>query len=122
MKDLAYLDKYRMPIPEICLSKGSGPLDLKFNGAFAFAIKGVTVHVVAGRGMGWEHVSCSCKDRTPTWEEMETVKRMFFEDNEVVMQLHVAVEDHINVHPYCLHLWRPTSKLKAIPLPPKGLV
>jgi hypothetical protein len=121
MKDLTYLDKYRMPIPEVCLV-GSGTVDLKFNGAFAFAIKGVSVVVIAGRGKGWDHVSVSCENRTPTWEEMETVKRMFFKDDEVAMQLHVAVEDHINMHPYCLHLWRSYNKLRPIPLPPKGFV
>jgi hypothetical protein len=121
MKDLTYLDKYRIPIPEVCL-EGSGELDLRHNGAFAFAIKGVYVHVLAARDRGWQHVSVSCGDRTPTWEEMSTVKKMFFEDHEVVMQLHVAIEDHINIHPYTLHLWRPISKLKKIPLPPKDLV
>jgi hypothetical protein len=37
-----------------------------------------------------------------------------------VMQLHVATADHINCHPYCLHLWRPHAA--AIPLPPKEFV
>jgi hypothetical protein len=121
MKDLTYLDKFRIPIPEACL-EGNGPVDLKYNGMFTFAIKGVTVAIAAGRGRGWQHVSVSCEDRTPTWEEMETVKRMFFEDDEVAMQLHVAVKDHINMHPYVLHLWAPMSKIRKIPLPPKDMV
>ena len=121
MKDLSYLNKFRFPLPKVCL-EGTGELDTRCNGGFIFAIKGVKVKVIAGRGRGWEHVSVSCEDRTPTWSEMDTVKKMFFEDEEVVIQLHVAAKDHINVHPYCLHLWRIISKLRRIPLPPKGLV
>jgi hypothetical protein len=73
------------------------------------------LRVVASNGMGWDHVSVSRIDRIPTWEEMEFVKRLFFEDNEIAMQLHVPASDHINIHPYCLHLWRPQNK--EIPMP-----
>ena len=51
---------------------------------------------------------------------MEFVKRKFFEDNETAMQLHVAIADHINMHPYTLHLWRPHNA--EIPMPPKDAV
>ena len=122
MKDLRYLKKYSVPVPEVCLSKGQGDIDRRYNGAFIFSIDGKEVHVLAGRGRGWDHVSVSCEDRCPTWTEMGKVKRVFFEDDEVVMQLHVAVKDHINNHEYTLHLWRPISKLRKIPLPPKELV
>jgi len=121
MKDLTYLDKFRMEIPEACIA-GKGVLDLRYNGVFDLDINGVETHVIAGRGRGWEHVSVSCKDRTPTWEEMDTVKRMFFEDDEVVMQLHVARKDHINFFEHCLHMWKPLGTLRKIPLPPKDLV
>lgn len=68
----------------------------------------------------WEHVSVSLPNRCPNWTEMDWIKDIFWAEGEVVMQLHVAKSDHINRHPYCLHLWRP---LKAeIPLPPKGAV
>jgi hypothetical protein len=55
---------------------------------------------------GWEHVSVSFKDRTPTWEEMCWVKEQFWEDEETVFQLHPPASQHINNHPHCLHLWR----------------
>lgn len=69
---------------------------------------------------GWDHVSVSLKHRTPTWEEMDWVKRMFFEDNDAVFQFHVPVSQHINCHPNCLHLWRPTKV--DFPLPPPEAV
>ena len=53
---------------------------------------------------------------------MEYVAKLFFRDDEVAMQLHVPAKDHINNHPFVLHWWRPHSKLKRIPLPPKGYV
>ena len=70
----------------------------------------------------FEHVSVSLatEEGTPTWEEMDAVKRLFFRDDECVMQLHVPEESHINTHEGCLHLWRPLEE--EIPRPPQALV
>jgi hypothetical protein len=76
--------------------------------------------VIASSGMGWDHVSVSRSNRCPNWPEMEAVKRLFFKDEETAMQLHVPPSDHINVHPYCLHLWRPHDV--EIPRPPGIMV
>jgi len=72
--------------------------------------------IIFSNGEGWEHVSVSHSDRTPTWDEMEAIKRRFWAPEDTVMQLHVPVSDHRNCHPYCLHLWRPTDC--EIPRPP----
>lgn len=76
--------------------------------------------VIASSGEGWDHVSVSRRDRCPSWEEMEFVKRLFFKDDETAMQLHVPPTKHINNHPYVLHLWRPQGV--EIPLPPPDFV
>lgn len=76
--------------------------------------------VVASSGMGWDHVSVSRRDRCPSWEDMERIKRMFFRDEETAMQLHVPPSEHINCHPNCLHLWRPLNQ--EIPRPPSIMV
>ena len=68
---------------------------------------GPELRIIADSGQGWDHVSVSTESRTPTWEEMDYVKRLFFKDNETAMQLHVPSTEHINHHPHCLHLWRP---------------
>lgn len=60
-------------------------------------------------GLGWDHVSVSCENRCPTWDEMCEIKELVFRDDEAAMQLHPAKAQHINHHPYCLHLWRPQS-------------
>lgn len=89
-------------------------------GAFLIRGGGVSLRVIASSGEGWDHVSVSVHDRTPTWAEMERVRRLFFHSDEVAMQLHVAEAAHINCHPYTLHIWRPTGS--PIPLPPGWMV
>lgn len=80
------------------------------NGGFAIPQKsGPTLRVIASDGGGWDHVSVSTANRCPTWEELELVKRLFFREDETVMQLHVPPAEHVNDHPHCLHLWRPQT-------------
>jgi hypothetical protein len=92
-------------------------------GAFAVQREGEYL-VIISSGMdleyGWEHVSVSLEKRCPTWDEMSYIKALFWSDDEAVMQLHPPKADHVNYHPYCLHLWRPM--FEAIPLPPSMLV
>lgn len=83
-------------------------------------VDGRALRIVASCGMEWDHVSVSRADRAPTWQELEHVKRLFFEPDETAMQLHVPASDHINVHAHCLHLWRPQKV--AIPRPDPILV
>ena len=80
----------------------------------------VILRVIAAYGMGWDHVSVSLPNRTPNWREMEYVRKIFFEPDEVVMQLHVPESKHINIHDNCLHMWRPHDQ--EIPLPPDIMV
>jgi hypothetical protein len=68
----------------------------------------------------WEHVSVSLPNRCPNWPEMDFVCRLFWREDEAVMQLHVPRAQHISYHPYTLHLWRPLRH--AIPLPPTDTV
>lgn len=85
-------------------------------GAFFLRHKGVELKIVSsGAQDDWEHVSVSTQFRCPTWDEMCVVKKIFFGPGEVVMQLHPAEQDYVNLHPYCLHLWRPVKE--TIPLP-----
>ena len=67
-------------------------------------------------GPPWEHASVSCQDGTPTWEEMDFVKRLLWRDDELVVQFHVPRNMRVNTHPNCLHMWKP--KGEDIPLPP----
>lgn len=89
-------------------------------GAFHVRLNTGAFRVVASFGLGWDHVSVSRSDRCPTWDEMCQIKRRFFRDDETVMQLHVPPHENINMHPYCLHLWRPQDV--PIPRPPAVMV
>lgn len=84
-------------------------------------IDSAPMRVIASAGEGWDHVSVSRRNRCPNWPEMEAVKRLFFEDDETAMQLHVPPSDHLSHHPYCLHIWRPNDG-REIPRPPSIMV
>lgn len=116
MRNLRLLDRYRDTGPQVVEHYGwTGD---ETAGAFLLPspVDQQPMRVVASSGEGWDHVSVSRRKRCPNWTEMEYVKRLFFNDDETAMQLHVPSTDHINAHPYCLHLWRPLEG--EIPRPP----
>ena len=117
MKDLHTLDKYRL--------KGSnGNMGDSGNGYFKVYVNGRSFFVIASNGGGWDHVSVSYHSQNrkscPTWDEMCAIKDMFFEEEETVVQYHPPKSEYVNIHPYCLHLWRPNNQ--DIPRPPKKFV
>jgi hypothetical protein len=109
--DLPEIDRFRVLVPAIG-SKGD-------ENCGAFMLRD-GLRVIASNAEGWDHVSVSYGDHTPSWDDMEYVKRLFFKDDETAMQLHVPPADHINCHPYVLHLWRPHDA--PIPRPPGIMV
>jgi hypothetical protein len=78
------------------------------------------LQVISGCGDGWDHVSVSLPHRCPTWEEMNWVKNRFFEDEEMVIQLHPPKSKYINIGKYVLHMWRPWHQ--EIELPPRWMM
>lgn len=70
--------------------------------------------------MGWEHLSVSMPNRTPTWEQMCMMKDIFWNKNEACVEYHPPEEDYVNMHKHCLHIWKPTNEV--LPLPPSILV
>ena len=67
-------------------------------------------------GLGWEHLSVSLSKRCPIWEEMCFFKDQFWRPDETAIQYHPKVSNYINIHKYCLHIWRPIGI--EIPMPP----
>lgn len=58
---------------------------------------------------GWEHVSMELfARRLPTWEEMCYIKNIFWDDEEVVIQIHPKKSTYVNITE-ALHLWRPVD-------------
>jgi len=111
------------PLPDI---KANARLEIKEeskDGFFAYLLRPYRsgqVTVVASWGLGWEHVSMAMKNRTPTWEEMCALKEIFWGDEELVVQYHPPKSEHVNLHPYCLHLWKKADG--EFDAPPKKLV
>jgi hypothetical protein len=127
MRDLLTpeINRHRIELPAHVLAvmvQGQGVLDPKYSGMFLVPYRDHHLKVMAASSGGWDHVSVSTDTRCPTWHEMSFVHRLFFNRSEHAMQLHVPPIDHINNHPFTLHLWRPWSKLRRIPLPPKTMV
>ena len=56
-------------------------------------------------GRRWLHVSVARPDRLPTWSELTEVKDLFIGARRKAIQVLPAVEEYINAHPNCLHLW-----------------
>jgi len=115
------IEQYRITHGQLASDKDDGA-----NGAFLIPIDGVTLAVIVSdatcwkesglTGIPWEHVSVSTRWRTPTWEEMDAVKRIFWRDDETVIQLHVPRSEYVNYHEFCLNLWKPIGV--EIPVPP----
>lgn len=56
-------------------------------------------------GKKWIHVSLSRKSRVPTYAEIAIVKRIFIGRDKKAVQVFAPESQHVNIHPYCLHLW-----------------
>ena len=123
MKNLNNLNKYRVENP---IAKLLG-IELKLSeeemskcGCFKIAIDNEEYNVIASSDLGWEHVSVSHADHIPSWEVMCKIKDLFWEDEDVVMQLHPKKSEYVNLCKTCLHLWKPIGS--DIPAPPKELL
>ena len=72
----------------------------------------------------WEHVSCHKRFMNqrfvPSWNDMCKIKKLFWDDEDCVIQYHPPKSEYVNINPYVLHLWRPVGI--EIPRPPKELL
>lgn len=103
-------------MPEKYRDKSYSNADDGANGLFWIPMpKWQKLKVIVSDGGGWDHVSVSLQNRTPHWEEMCHVKDLFFEPFETVVQFHPSIEEYVNNHPYCLHLWRSQTDLHELP-------
>ena len=82
--------------------------------------KSKVMKVIFSYGEGWEHASMSFHDRCPDWGEMCRIKNMLWNKDETCIQYFPAEKDYVNLHPYCLHIWKPIGV--EIPKPPKLMI
>lgn len=102
MRDLSQIDKRVMWIRNCPLSRNG------MRGAIMDLPTGVRCSLVVGDDEeGWEHVSIVLSARRlPTWEEMCLIKDIFWDEEEMVVQIHPKKSEYVNLTE-ALHLWRP---------------
>lgn len=112
-------EKYRVKVGRFGTTQADGN-----NGQFKLnSLKlSMVVNAIVSDGMGWEHVSVSNPSRCPTWEEMCVIKDMFWDAEDFVIQVHPPKSEYVNVHAYCLHLWRKSGTNDFCEKPPKMMV
>lgn len=108
-------EQFRVTTGLFASSAGDGP-----NGVFNVRYRSSYLTVIASKSLGWEHVSVSLPHRTPTWEEMCFIKDLFWNEEDCVVQYHPPKSDYVDIHKYCLHLWR--SEETEFPRPPYWMV
>jgi hypothetical protein len=68
-------------------------------------------------GQRWLHLSASRKSKVPSYEDLCALKRSFFGAEAMAYQLFPPQSEHVNDHPFVLHLWacldgRPTPDFR----------
>lgn len=56
-------------------------------------------------GKIWMHTSYSRKSRTPTYQDTVFIKENFISGDVKAIMIFPKKSEHVNIHPYCLHLW-----------------
>lgn len=57
-------------------------------------------------GAQLEHVSISLPNRLPSWSELKYFKAQFWDSEDEVYQIIPPESQYVNIHKFCLHLWR----------------
>jgi hypothetical protein len=97
---MLYPEKYRINHPLV-----EHAFVIPYQGRDLFVI--ANIHV-SNSGAIWEHVSVTLRkaNRCPNWPEMCFVKDLFFGEDTQCIQFHPMKKEYINLHPYCLHIWK----------------
>lgn len=65
----------------------------------------------------WAHASISRRDRIPTYDDLKLLHRaVFFRGPGWAYQVFAPASEHVNIHPYTLHLW---GRLDGTPVLPE---
>lgn len=56
-------------------------------------------------GKLWLHVSFAHPKRIPDYDEIQKIKKHFIGENKYAIMVFPEKDKHVNIHPYCLHLW-----------------
>lgn len=66
-------------------------------------------------GRLWLHASTSRENRLPSWEELKMVKDFVMGRETLALQVLPPASKYVNLHPFCLHLWRALEGPDPVP-------
>lgn len=89
-------DKWGPPIPH-------GPDGLKL--LHVDGMSSVVVSTASFDGVEWTHASMTGPERVPTYEELCQLHRAVWGESGYSYQIQVPADQHVNIHPYALHMW-----------------
>lgn len=69
---------------------------------------------VEADGHRWMHVSVGRPRQMPSYEDLAFIKRVFIGPERAAIQVFPRASEHVNIHPFVLHLWMP---IDHYPLP-----
>jgi len=84
------------------------PLIREAEDGYAFRSANGVIVIISGQvedDKRWLHVSLSRKHKMPSYEDIALVKRVFIGDGKKAIMVLPERKYHVNIHPYCLHLW-----------------
>lgn len=60
-----------------------------------------------GKSKLCKHLSLSCADRNPTWEEIKEARYRFLDRNKDAYQVLPPPDQYVNIHNFTFHVWQP---------------
>lgn len=79
-------------------------------------VASVIVSTAPFDGVEWTHASmANAARRVPTYEQMCLLHRAVWGDDGESYEVHPPLSDHVNLHPYALHLWGRADGKRVLP-------
>jgi hypothetical protein len=64
-------------------------------------------------GVDWWHLSISGPHGLPSWAELIEARDAFLGKETQAIQILPPASEHVNIHPFCLHLW---ARVDGVPV------
>ena len=79
------------------------------------------VRTITSRDAGRWHLSVSCEDRYPTWDEIAEARYDLLPDRLEMAMILPPRDHYVNLHPYTFHLWEMRDPGMPIERHPTGM-
>lgn len=75
------------------------------------AFRAGPVRALVSKDAGDWHISVSCEDRYPTWDEIKEARYDLLPDDIYMAQILPPKSEFVNIHPNTFHLWQIPAKV-----------